>query len=172
LHNDSVSPVPPDPFTPLIVAHARMLKCVESLRDLLHAPWSAASAAAVDACLSAHIAEHHRIEEEDLFPLLIEASVARDKLGRMMALIETLTLDHRDMERIWLQLRPAIVRVSGGRRAVLDSFLVDCFAALQVIHVANEETVLFPLARTTLSGIQLAALTRRIRRGRGAVHSV
>lgn len=112
---------------------------------------------------------HHRDEEEDLFPALIE-SMAGSDAACIHALVNRLTQEHRRLEVGWQELRIALVAVSAGQPAELNHTLVDAFCACYATHIRCEEDELLPIAARLLDDAVLLdmSLAMQSRRGGGA----
>ncbi len=108
---------------------------------------------------------HHADEEVDLFPALIESMAGSDAVC-LRALTASLTLEHRELELRWSQLRRQLEQVSGGHGASVAGDEVTAFVSLYEQHIAREESELLPMAQRLLSDeeldrIGLAMRTRR-----------
>lgn len=108
---------------------------------------------------------HHDDEELDLFPALIESMAGSDAVC-IRALVDGLLADHRELERRWAALRPALQRIAQGSAALLAADAVRAFIELYERHIAREEAELLPMAArllddATLDRIGLAMRTRR-----------
>lgn len=112
---------------------------------------------------------HHRDEEEDLFPLLIE-SMAGSDARCIHEVVEALTHDHRRLEALWRELHPSLEAISVGRDATLDRARVEQFCAAHAAHLRREDEELLPMAARLLDEAALACLSQamRARRGGGA----
>jgi len=93
---------------------------------------------------------HHEDEEEDLLPrMMAAATISRgSRLTRMVADIAT---EHREMDRIWTELRAALQEISAGENLPLNVLSVDRFVKLYFSHIMIEETNVYPLAEMLLS---------------------
>ena len=110
--------------------------------------------------------DHHRDEEEDLFPALREAASPAERPG-VNALLTRLLADHQDLEALWSQVRAQLVELSAGRRAVLEPSLAAALSRAYDDHIVEEEGVLLPLARRLLPDEILARVGGAMARRRG-----
>lgn len=106
-------------------------------------------------------AQHHRDEDQDLFPMLRGLA---GRLGRaeVAAVIDELEREHATMDAQWQRLRAGLNAIArmGGR--TLDAEDVDRFAWLYRRHMDRETAVVLPFAREALSQEQQAALGERM----------
>ena len=109
---------------------------------------------------------HHFDEEEDLFPALLRAA-SNAELAHLRDLIDLLRGQHRELEKIWGQLRPKLEAIWLGTLSGLDADEVGRFAELYRSHIAREEEELLPLAARLLGASQLDAVGRAMRLRRG-----
>jgi len=109
---------------------------------------------------------HHLDEEEDLLPrMMAAATIGRgSKLTHLVADIAT---EHREMDRIWKELRAVLQEISAGESTSLDALTVDRFAKLYGAHIAQEEANVFPLAEMLLSKADLAEIGSSMAQRRG-----
>ena len=105
--------------------------------------------------------QHHRDEDEDLFPLL--RSLAAE-LGRtdVAAVMDELEREHASLDRQWSQLRASLAKVAEGRGGMLDPEEVMRFAWLYRRHMRYEAAVVIPFATEALSAEQRARFARRM----------
>jgi hemerythrin-like domain-containing protein len=96
---------------------------------------------------------HHLDEENDLFPLLIEAG--RDGCE---ALVLRLRQEHAQMRTAWASLRERLSRVAAGQPAALEAEEVERFTSLYRAHIELEERELLPAAQRLLDPPALAAV--------------
>jgi hemerythrin-like domain-containing protein len=100
---------------------------------------------------------HHADEEQDLFPVLIEAS---ERLRSPVAeRIASLLDEHRVLEASWAQLRTVLADIAEGRARLLEPAQVADFADTYRSHIALEEREIFPFAQACLDRQQLATLS-------------
>jgi len=94
-------------------------------------------------------ANHHRDEEDDLFPLL-QHHIASEELNALFALVHRLRDDHRRLDALWTRMRERLVEVREGRTGGLTAPVAHEFHEAYRAHIALEEAELLPLARRTL----------------------
>ncbi|GAB1580043.1 hemerythrin domain-containing protein [Bordetella petrii] len=167
---------PDAPLDLLSACHDRMGRQCGTLRRLAahvaaHGADDAArtAAASVLRYFDTAAVQHHRDEEDDLFPALIESMAGSDAVC-LHALVDGLTQEHRQLEAAWRHLHGALEELSAGRAAALDAAEVDAFCARYAAHIQREEDELLPMAARLLDDRALADIGRamRARRGGGA----
>jgi len=105
--------------------------------------------------------EHHRDEDEDIFPLLRNLAAERER-PEVSAIINGLEEDHATMEAQWSRLRARLQAVAGGEDARLDAEDVARFAWLYRRHMEKEAALVLPFARESVSETQRAVLGERM----------
>lgn len=95
---------------------------------------------------------HHRDEEDDLFPILREHDAE---------LVARLCADHRRLEALWQEVRARLEDFT------LEPGLAGEFAAAYRDHIASEEERLLPLARRVLDEAAIARLGASMAARRG-----
>ena len=105
---------------------------------------------------------HHRDEEEDVFPRLLSVDT-----GASEALVVQLREEHARMREAWAALRPILARISAGEAAPFDAAQLERFTALYRNHIELEERELFPLAQRLFDDDALAATGDAMARRRG-----
>jgi hemerythrin-like domain-containing protein len=155
------------PFEMLEACHERVQRSVDLLQRLaqhLHAVGNdtAARQAAADVLRYFDLAapHHHEDEERHVFPPLL--ALPQDTAhAAVHAAVRQLQQDHRDMHRLWMSLREALVRIAGGHEADFahqDLAVLHRFTGLYASHIALEESVIYPAARALLDEAGLAAM--------------
>ena len=114
-------------------------------------------------------ADHHRDEEDDLFPTLAN-HVPSLELNAVFALLAKLRADHRRLEALWSDMRRRLASIERGRDGGLTPAIARTFAETYERHIALEESQLLPIARRVLDPALAAALGGRMARRRGVVH--
>ncbi len=111
---------------------------------------------------------HHEDEEEDLLPrMMAAATMGRgSRLTRMIAEIAT---EHREMDKIWTELRAGLQEISAGENLPLNLLSVDRFVKLYASHITIEETNVYPLAEMLLSREDLEQIGASMAERRGVV---
>lgn len=140
----------------------------EALQQLARRSSSAAVEAseqdAADAALAwfdRTVAVHHRVQEDTLFPELVESMAGSDPVC-LRELAATAIAGHRAVESLWRNLRPACVALSRGVTATLEA---DVAMALVEACRANFERAardLIPMAGRLLDDAALARLQARL----------
>lgn len=109
---------------------------------------------------------HHADEEEDLLPrMMIAATLSHGP--RLTRLVGDIANEHREMDRMWTELRPVLQEISAGENTPLDALTVDRFIKLYRSHIALEEANVFPLAEMLLSGNDFAEMGVSMAQRRG-----
>ena len=103
---------------------------------------------------------HHRDEEDDLHPALIESMAGSDPVC-LREMAESALLAHRAIEEAWRALRPAIVALSRGEPATLETGAVEALVARCQANFAHEDRELLPTAHRLLDDAALAQLRER-----------
>ena len=105
--------------------------------------------------------QHHRDEDEDLFPLLRRKA---GELGRaeVSAVINELEGDHATMDLQWSRLRERLDAIARGADASLAAEDVERFAWLNRRHIEKEAALVLPFAREALALDERAALGTRM----------
>lgn len=161
------------PLEMLSACHDRMARQCATLRRLvphlaLHGADQEArtAAASVMRYFDTSAIDHHRDEEVDLFPALIESMAGSDAVC-LHELTEGLTLDHRALETHWQRLRIPLAQIAAGESAALASDEVEALVGLYERHIQREDTELLPMAARLLSDDALASIGRAMRERRG-----
>jgi hemerythrin-like domain-containing protein len=105
---------------------------------------------------------HHRDEEDDLFPRLL----ATDRRA-CEALIAQLMRDHSEMRGAWGALRQTLSKIAAGEKAPLELEEVEAFTTLYRRHIELEERELLPVAQRILDTSALAAVGQAMAERRG-----
>ena len=93
---------------------------------------------------------HHEDEEEDLLPRMM-AAATMGRGSRLTRLVAEIATEHREMDKIWIDLRAGLQEISAGENLPLDVLEVDRFVKLYASHITIEETNVYPLAEMLLS---------------------
>jgi hemerythrin-like domain-containing protein len=105
--------------------------------------------------------DHHRDEDEDMFPVLRRLAAERNR-PEVSAVINGLEEDHSTMEAQWSRVRARLEAVAAGREARLDIEDVGRFAWLYRRHMEKESALVLPFAREAVSETERAALGTRM----------
>ena len=103
---------------------------------------------------------HHRDEEDDLHPALVESMAGSDPVC-LREMAESALLAHRAIEEAWRALRPAIVALSRGDAATLPTGAVEALVTRCQANFAHEDRELLPTAHRLLDDAALARLRER-----------
>lgn len=94
--------------------------------------------------------EHHAEEEKELFPAVLASAAPGDELEWVRSMVDRLTLQHRQVESTWTQLKPQVKKIAKGDTADLDTSAVVALVRDYGAHAAFEEAEFLPLCRTIL----------------------
>ena len=111
-------------------------------------------------------ANHHRDEEDDLFPALQQYAPSAE-LNAVFDLVFRLKADHKGLDALWTDMRQRLSALAEGRDGRLTAAVAAEFRAAYERHIALEEAELLPLARRVLDKSLLRALGGRMARRRG-----
>ncbi len=173
--SDFPSPAPDftRPFEALKACHVRIRAQCDTLRRLVdhmtgHGCDAEArqAAAAVMRYFDTAARLHHDDEEEDLLPRMMSAATI-SRGSRLTRLVADIATEHREMEKLWTDLRAVLQEISVGEATLLDSLDVDRFAKLYHTHMALEESNVIPLAEMLLAPDDLAEIGRAMAQRRG-----
>ena len=109
--------------------------------------------------------EHHRDEDEEIFPLLRRIAGERER-PEVSAVINGLEQDHATMHAQWSRLRERLDAIAAGRDARLEAGEVAPFAWLYRRHIEKEAALVLPFAREAIGERDRAELGRRMARRR------
>ena len=113
-------------------------------------------------------AQHHRDEDEDLFPLLRARAAALGRL-EVAAGIDELEREHATLDAQWRRLREALSAVAALRAdACIDAGEAERFAWLYRRHMDREALLVLPFAREALAAAERAELGTRMAARRAA----
>ena len=161
------APASPDSFDVLDVCHRQTIFTLGKLAALVSAltsrgPDDEARALAAEIVLhfSTTAREHHEDEERHVFPKLL----ASGKPEHVQA-VRRLQQDHGWLEEDWLELSPHLDAVAAGQSWYdLDVLRegVDVFVALSHEHIALEESLIYPEARTRMRVSERGEMVREM----------
>jgi hypothetical protein len=106
------------------------------------------------------VSVHHRDEEDDLHPALVEAMAGSDPVC-LRELAAAATTAHRAIEAAWRGLRPAVLALARGETAALEPAAVEALVASCQASFAHEDRELLPTARRLLDDAVLVQLRER-----------
>lgn len=157
-----------EPLEMLVACHGRIAQQCTTLEKLVghlarHGTDDRArqAAAAVMRYFDSAGRHHHEDEESDLFPALLAVGREGNSPG-LVAAIEALRSDHRQMETAWQGLRNALADIAAGMPTALDPTEVAAFTALYRNHIAREEGEVFAVAHSLLDVETLERLGNRM----------
>ena len=168
--NPFAAPAPAfdEPIEMLAACHERIEAQLCTLEKLIdHVPAKGADTAAREAATQVMRyfdtagANHHRDEDEDVFPLLRRLAADRDR-PEVSAVINGLEEDHATMTAQWSRLREQLDAIAAGRDARLDPEDVGRFAWLYRRHMEKESALVLPFARETVGETERAVLGSRM----------
>jgi hemerythrin-like domain-containing protein len=107
-------------------------------------------------CMAAPM--HHQDEEADLFPLLLQQAKKPEMQARAFDIIARLMVEHRQFEALWCEIEPVLTMIATGENQTFAPDLIKHFSHAYRQHIANEESILLPMAQHLLSAGQLATL--------------
>jgi len=104
--------------------------------------------------------EHHKEEEEELFPAVLESAQPGEEHTLVTTLVEALTIEHRLIESLWRQLEPELKTIAKGQGFQLNAPLMEDLVSRYQVHARSEEAQFLPLAEKILgrNGNHMAAL--------------
>jgi len=93
---------------------------------------------------------HHQEEEKALFPAVQDSAQAGEERLQVDQWVQTLLADHRELEKLWADLEPALKKVSKGQDAQLDIAKLEHLVKRYTEHAESEERLFLPLAEKIL----------------------
>ena len=160
-----------EPFEMLAACHervTRMLNLLARLRKHLEQngwdPTVAQAAQDVMRYFDQAAPKHHDDEERHVFPALLAAPDTG-----LHAVVHRLQQDHIDMAAAWAQARSVLAALQDGPTtldAAATQVLSD-FAQLYDRHVVDEDTLVYPAARRSLSAADIQAMSADMMARRG-----
>jgi hemerythrin-like domain-containing protein len=161
------------PLEMLDACHARIRKqCSTLLRLKAHVATSGADEAARAAARSVlryfdtAARDHHADEEQDLFPAMLESMAGSDPVC-IQQLIDRLTSDHRELERLWRSVRTWLVAIEAGQQPASLPTEIGSFVDTYEQHAKLEDEELLPMAKRLLGAEDLDRIGRAMRLRRG-----
>ncbi len=97
------------------------------------------------------VLEHHADEEKDLFPAVQRSATQGEESDLVAEMTLRLTHEHRAIEALWAQIKPAVKTVAHGRAVELDAAALEDLVRLYLAHARFEEKHFLPLAQQILS---------------------
>lgn len=154
------------PLARLTTWHRLGERQLAALRDLPQQP-DAGIAEAVLRYFDLTEAVHHRDEDDDLFPALLESMAASDPVC-LRELAVGASAAHRAVEGAWRTLRPAVLALSRGEPARLSEAAIDALAERCRESFELEDREILPMAARLLDDATLRDLARRFDERRAA----
>jgi hemerythrin-like domain-containing protein len=104
--------------------------------------------------------EHHKEEEEELFPAVRGSAQPGEERTLVDTLVDALTVEHRLIEGLWRQLEPELKAIAKGQGFQINAPLLEDLVSRYQAHARSEETQFLPLAEKILgrNGNHMAAL--------------
>lgn len=96
------------------------------------------------------VLQHHREEEEELFPAVLRSAEAGEERNRVQSLVWRLTDEHREIEELWKRLKPEVAHAAAGKAAHLPQEAVNLLVTIYRQHAQTEERDFLPMARQIL----------------------
>ncbi len=155
-----------EPLESLAACHERIETQLEMLEGLA-GRCDVEVARAIVRYFDTAAAQHHRDEDEDLFPLLRRLAAERGR-PEVAAIIGDLEREHAVMDLQWSRLRQRLEALAAGGARTLDAEEIARFAWLYRRHMEQEATAVVPFAKEVLTPAQCAALGRRMTARRAA----
>lgn len=150
------SPAPPDTpldgFSRCHLGILTQLAAVAELPQLMAAADKARHVAADTLSLfDSSVLQHHADEEKDLFPAVLRSAAPGEERERVGQMAQQLEGEHRAIEALWAQLKPAVKAVAHGRAgAGIDAEALEELTQLYLAHARFEEQHFLPLAQQIL----------------------
>ena len=153
-----------DPIGLLRACHEKILAHCDLLEGLPDAP-DRDTAARVHRYFSTSAVQHHRDEEEDLFPRINGQSL------KIAELVHNLKKEHQELDRLWNIIAADLKSLPA------DGFSADFVAAAREFcrsnraHITLENSELLPMASGILSQEELGAIGETMAARRGVSYS-
>jgi hemerythrin-like domain-containing protein len=164
----AAAPTFDEPLEMLAACHERIEAQLGTLEKLIeHVSTKGADAAAREAATQVMRyfdtagTDHHRDEDEDMFPLLRHHAAERQR-PEVSAVINGLEEDHSTMDTQWSRLRERLDAIAAGRDTRLAAEDVAPFAWLYRRHMEKESALVLPFAREAISETERVELGRRM----------
>ena len=112
-----------------------------------------AGAEAAMALFERQVVPHHVDEEQGLFEAVLRSAAPGAEHEQVAQLVERLVAQHRRIERMWSDLRPAVLAVAAGKDPASPEFEPASARLVKTYldHVCLEEDVFLPLADAILA---------------------
>ena len=162
--NSATTTADPSPIEDFSQCHGGILGHLQTLGTLpaLLEPAARARQIAADTLgfFRDAVFEHHAEEEKELFPAVLASATPGEERERVMALVHTLTAEHRKVEAAWAKLEPRLKALAKGHDSDVDGADIQALVDSYQAHARFEEAVFLPLSQTILgrNSNHLAAL--------------
>lgn len=106
------------------------------------------------------VLDHHKEEEKDLFPTVLNAAREGDEKTTVLQIIKQLVKEHRDIESMWRRLEPQLKKFLGSPENLIDMPSIENLVQTYLTHAKFEEDEFLPLSEQILSrnSSEMAAL--------------
>lgn len=98
----------------------------------------------------AAVFDHHSEEERDLFTAVLANALPGDEREMVQRMINDLTLEHREIERLWASIEPELAKLAKGRIGDINESPIQKLVAQYTAHARLEESDFLPLAEIIL----------------------
>jgi len=164
MNAETSQPVAPEPVKaplhePVNQFHGSHEHIIDGLHSLERLPELAEAldrarhvAAATLSLFDKVVAEHHADEEQELF-VHVQQSCKDIREGHLVQdLVAQLAAEHRQIEKMWRQLRPAVALTAQGKVHKVADFRAEVAKLVEIYlhHAQLEEEVFLPLADAIL----------------------
>ena len=164
---DSTASVTAEPVTPIAgfsKCHDGILTQLADFAELAQLVTASNRARAIAgqtlALFEPVVLEHHRDEETELFPATVRSAVPGAEADWVQAMVQRLTREHRTIEALWKNVKPAVKLAAAGKPAQLDGPAIAELVRAYAAHARFEEEQFLPVAQEVLGrdGNHMAAL--------------
>jgi hypothetical protein len=93
---------------------------------------------------------HHAEEEQELFPAVRASAHVGEERVHVESLIDRLTFQHRELERMWQEIEPELHKVAKGQSTSLNVVLLNELVRAYIDHARFEEEEFLPLSHNIL----------------------
>ena len=106
------------------------------------------------------VLDHHKDEEKDLFPAVLDAALEGKEKTKVLKIIKSLVRDHRDIESMWRSLEPKLNKFLESPQSLIDMPEIENLVRTYLTHAKYEEDVFLPLSEQILgrNSSEMAAL--------------
>lgn len=149
--HEGESPAPIDRFSECHVGIVRNLDALAQVPGLAQAAARARSQArqALD-YFDQVIVDHHAEEEQALFPAVLQSAQPGEERDRLQAVIDRLVREHREVETLWKQIKPALRDIARGEDAANCHTAISALLQAYRAHAHYEEQVFLPASEDIL----------------------